>query len=101
MSCTDPCIPCTTDESHDPAPADRSTSSEPYPQPPEFYFGVRVPAYFKDDWAREPGHAFRMGILNTLSMVAEFHDISPIQDNWRSICEHDAEKRTAWLRGEW
>jgi hypothetical protein len=79
---------------------DRSTSSEPYPQAPDFYFGVRVPAAFKDDWAREPGHAFRIGVLNTLSMVAEFHDISEIQDAWRRMCEEDGRRRTAWLRGE-
>jgi hypothetical protein len=79
---------------------DRSTSSEPYPETPDFYFGVKVPPYFKDDWAREPGHAFRMGVLNTLSMVAEFHDISQLQDDWRHMCETDGQRRTAWLRGE-
>lgn len=80
---------------------DRDTNTEPYPEAPDFYFGVTVPAYLKADWAREPGHSFRIGILHTLRMIAEFHDISQIQDDWRHICQEDAARRTAWLRGEW
>ena len=80
---------------------DRDTNTEPYPDAPDFYFGVTVPEYLKVDWARSPGHAFRMGVLNTISLMAQYHDISKLQDDWGHMCKEDATRRTAWLRGEW